>query len=84
MGKGVVNGPVRAGLWCVVVAGYVPGAAAAYSIWQDLQHDTLVTAPGWMFPFVITMIVSGAILIAVGLVITRREASHRPQSRPTR
>src|SRR5579871_2346299 len=37
----VVNGPVRAGLWCVVVAGYVPGALAIYAIWQDLQHDIL-------------------------------------------
>ncbi len=75
----VVNGPVRAGLWCVVVAGYVPGALAIYAIWQDLQHDILVDAPAWMYPFVITMIASGAILIGIGVAITRREPSQTPQ-----
>jgi len=79
-----VNGPVRAGLWCVVLAGYVPGALVVYTIWQDLRYDILVNAPAWMYPFVLTMIASGAILIGVGVAITRRESSQAPQSHPTR
>jgi|HubBroStandDraft_6_1064221.scaffolds.fasta_scaffold556371_2 hypothetical protein len=83
MQRHAVNGPVRAGLWCVVLAGYVPGALVVYAIWQDLQHDILVNAPAWMYPFVITMIASGAILIGVGIAIRRGESPQVPQTRPT-